>query len=234
MNFKLLTFLGLVVVFLGNFYPSLGKETNASRFRRGLPPLPPRFALRNKGSTASATVTSWPSSTPRPRFSARSGRIQVFAGNTSLGYVRNSTPINSINLGGVPKQDLRVETVSERAPFDIIVTNPNFLSPFYVGVLVSRNLDARELATMTLSNVDRARSNFRATGPGKSYVQSQIWSISSNTNELEARYLNPDGSKSSLFVAYDAHENELYFVGDIDFFNSASPASLVKLFLSED
>ncbi|KAJ7116025.1 hypothetical protein C8R44DRAFT_220288 [Mycena epipterygia] len=249
MNLKILTLLGLLC-FFADIIPSLGKETNASRLRRGLPPLPPRFLSRNKGATASMTVSSRPSSTPRPRSSVRSGRIQVFAANgSSLGYVRNSTPMhafiplpqsrlihlifrNGINLEADSAHDLRVEIAGE-APFDIIITNPNFPAPFYLGALSSRNLALHDLTTIVLSNVDQARG---AAASRKGFVQSSIWSINSS-KELEARYVNPDGTKSPLLIAFDAHENELHFVGDIDFYNSANPdfpASAVKFYLSED
>ncbi|KAJ7446687.1 hypothetical protein FB451DRAFT_785287 [Mycena latifolia] len=240
MNFKIFAFLALAF-FLAAVNPSLGKETNASRLRRGLPPLPPRSLFRNKGAigwTASATTSSRPSSTPRPRFSSRSGRIQVLASNgSSLGFVGNSTPVISINFGGDPGQDLRIQIVSESAPFNIIVTNPNFPTPFYLGALASSNLSLEKLTTVALSNVDRARSKSRATASEKGFVQSAIWSIDLNTQELKARYVNPDGTKSPLFVVYNAHYNELHFVGNVDSDNLANPGfpgSAVKLYLSED
>ncbi|KAJ7091391.1 hypothetical protein B0H15DRAFT_835912, partial [Mycena belliarum] len=119
MNVKTLAFLGFI--FLVGINPSLCKETNASRLRRGLPPLPPRSLFRNKdaaGAAASATASSRPSHTPSPprpyvpffqlkssskhslysrRFSRRSGRIQVIASNgSSFGFLGSSIPI--INL----------------------------------------------------------------------------------------------------------------------------------------
>ncbi|KAJ7708677.1 hypothetical protein B0H17DRAFT_361556 [Mycena rosella] len=222
MNLKILPFLGLV--FFLAIDPCLGKETNASRFRRGLPPLPPRFVSRSKGATASATISSRPSSTPRPHFSSRSdhsGRIQVFANNgSSLGYVRNSTPI-SINFGGDPEQELRIQTGFESAPFDI-------LKPLGASASSSGTLD--KLTTVALSSPDQA-SRLDTSGSGKGFIQSAIWSMDPNTQELKAQYVNPDGIKSALFVEYEAFKNELYFANDID---SAKHGLAVKLYLSED
>ncbi|KAJ7898432.1 hypothetical protein B0H13DRAFT_807343 [Mycena leptocephala] len=141
MYFKFLTFVGLVFL-LAEIYPALGKETNASRLKRGLPPLPPRFLKR---ATASGTTSARPSHSPRPQLYGRSSRIQVFAGNgSSLGYVRNSTPIISINIDADPGQDLRIQAVTSGEPFEIAVESNSLSAPMYSGAF-SSSLAPRDL-----------------------------------------------------------------------------------------
>ncbi|KAJ6610200.1 hypothetical protein B0H10DRAFT_436230 [Mycena sp. CBHHK59/15] len=149
MNVKILSFFACVCL-LAIIPSSLGKETNASRLRRGLPPLPPRFIVRDKRATASATISSSPSSTPRPRFS---GRIKVVAGNgTSLGYVRNSPGnSNSISpIGGVSlhaDQDLRVRLAYGRELFDV------------VAMVCLQRFEPKELRVQVINHVCRTRTS---------------------------------------------------------------------------
>lgn len=238
MNVKTLAFLGFI--FLVGINPSLCKETNASRLRRGLPPLPPRSLFRNKdaaGAAASATASSRPSHTPsppRPRFSRRSGRIQVIASNgSSFGFLGSSIPIASINLSGDPGQDLRVQTISESTPFNVIVMNPDFPSPSYLIASASSSLGLHRLTTIGSSDVDRAVFKFRATTFGTYFAQLATWAIDSHTQEFEVRYMSPDNSKSPLSAVYDTHDNELNFVENVNPVFDA-PTSTVKLYFFED
>ncbi|KAJ7765492.1 hypothetical protein DFH07DRAFT_367116 [Mycena maculata] len=229
MYFRIPLLLGLVL-FLADLNLALAtdKETNASRLRRGLGPLPPRFASRDKAATASASAR--PSHTPRPHSSSSSSRIQVFSGNSSsLGYVRNSAPIYGINPDG-GSGDLRVRSMAGGERFDLIITNPSPSStPSYLGAVTSGNLALRDLPKVALSNVDQVSD--------KAFVQSTIWSVNSSTKELEARYMDPDGTTSPLTVVFDAHENEIHFVGDVDVYNSDYadfPAMVIKLYLTDN
>jgi len=229
MYFNILTIFGLAFL-LADVYPSLGKETNASRLKRGLPPLPPRFILGNKRATAPATISARPSHTPRSQLSARSSRIQVFAGNgSSLGYAKNS-PITGINLDADPGQDLRIQTVTGE-PFDIFFESPNSLSaPLYSEVLASSTLPRSSFRES--SNVNRAR---RAAVSDKGLVRTAVWSIDSNTKELKAVYVDLNGAKSPM-LAFDALENKLHFAGDIDIYNSDNddfPVIPVRFYLSK-
>ncbi|KAF8216501.1 hypothetical protein K438DRAFT_1953434 [Mycena galopus ATCC 62051] len=216
---------------------ALDNETNGSRLKRGLPPLPPRFLARSKPVTgvksdlfhsfpiicpASPTISAKPSYT---QLSTRSTRIQVFAGNgSSLGYVKNSTPTLGINLDTDPGPDLRVQAVN-REPFGIAFENPNFLrAPLYSGALASNDLDFTES-----SNANQARAT-------KGLVRSAFWSIDSNTKELTALYVGSAGTKSPI-LAFDAVANTLHFVRNIDIYNAANddfPVIPVKFYLSED
>ncbi|KAJ7504344.1 hypothetical protein B0H11DRAFT_512547 [Mycena galericulata] len=233
MSFRIFMLLGLVL-FLANLNPTQGRETNASRMRRGLPPLPPRFALRDKRVTASATASARPSPTPRSQLS---GRIQVFAGNgSSLGYIKNSASIYGINPDG-GSGDLRVRAASGGEEFDMTIANPAPSELPYLGALASSNLALRDLPKVTLSNVDQAPSKSRTRSTDQAIGQSTIWSINPSTKELQARYMNPDGTKSPLSVVFDAADNELFFVGDVDAYNSAYvdfPVVAVELHLSEN
>ncbi|KAJ7247664.1 hypothetical protein B0H12DRAFT_1124968 [Mycena haematopus] len=215
--------LGLAFL-LANAYPSLGKETNASRLKRGLPPLPPRFLMRQNRATASATISAIPSYTQLS--ATRSSRIQVFAGNgSSFGYVKNSAPILGVNLDADSSQDLRVQGVTGE-PFSIYFESPKFLgAPLQPGALASRHL--RDFTKS--SNKERS-----GTVSHNDLVRTVVWSIDSKTRELRALYRT--GTKSPI-LAYDAVGNKLYFVGDIGIYNSANSDFLVipvRFYLSED
>ncbi|KAJ6518812.1 hypothetical protein C8R45DRAFT_1204140 [Mycena sanguinolenta] len=221
MYFRIFAVLGLALL-LANASPS-DKETNASRMKRGLPPLPPRLLMRNKAST---TISAMPwytqvSTTP-------SSRIQVFAANgSSLGYVKNSTPTLGVNLDADPRQDLRVRIVTGE-PFSITFESRKFLSaPLQPGAFSPNDLrDLRE----SLS----ANKEHRVPGPHKDLARSVVWFIDSKTKELTALF--SPGTKSPIF-GFDAVGNKLHFMGNVGIYNSAnedSPVIPVKLYLSED
>ncbi|KAJ7612524.1 hypothetical protein DFH06DRAFT_1147235 [Mycena polygramma] len=106
---RCIKFLGLVLLLAG-VPPSLGKETNASRLKRGLPPLPPRF-LSDKRATVPTTTSARPSRTPDP---------------------------NNLNLDAGSGQDLRIQAVAGGEPFDLMVQNSK--TPLYLGALAPHNL----------------------------------------------------------------------------------------------
>ncbi|KAJ7043632.1 hypothetical protein C8F04DRAFT_1251037 [Mycena alexandri] len=237
MSSKILTLLGLVLFVVG-INPVLGttKETNASRLKRGLSLLPPPF-LFNKRATATATASARPSHAPHPPSYGHSGRIHVFAGNgSSLGYVRDS-PVNSLNIVADSEQDLRVQSLTSGEPFDLRINGPTKKSPrtpLYLGVVAARNIPLHDLVKVPLSTVIQAR---HPTASDKGFIQSTIWAIDSNTKELKAQYMNPNGTKSPLLPAFDPHGNELHFVEDLAIYNSANsdfPSVAVKFYLSED
>ncbi|KAF7370597.1 hypothetical protein MSAN_00692300 [Mycena sanguinolenta] len=222
MYFRIFAVLGLAFL-LANGSPPPDKETNASRMKRGLPPLPPRFLGRNKAST---TISAMPWYT---QLSATSStRIQVFAGNgSSLGYVKNSTPILGVNLDDDPSQDLHVRIVTGE-PFSITFESRKFLrAPLEPGAFSPNDLrDLRESPN--------ANKEHRVTGSHKDLARSVVWSIDSNTKELTALYST--GTKSPVF-GFDEAGNKLYFMGNIGIYNSAnedSPVIPVKFYLSED
>ncbi|KAJ7281485.1 hypothetical protein C8J57DRAFT_1297773 [Mycena rebaudengoi] len=200
--------------FLAYINSSLAKrETNASRLSRGLPPLPPRFLSRD----VTATANPRPSTSPIPKYF--SGRIQVRTGNgKSLGYVRNAASnTNSVNTLG-RGEDLRVKFIFGREPFEIIATVQSKLPPtFYIGAQENNQL-AIFFSTPTSSKV----------------INSSLYPSIRATNKFPVHYLNPDGTKSSVVVAFNAHDNELFFVHDINAHNTRDlPALAVKLFLVE-
>ncbi|KAJ7890529.1 hypothetical protein B0H14DRAFT_2689671 [Mycena olivaceomarginata] len=238
MYFKFLAFFGLAFL-LSNVWPAVGKETNASRMKRGLPPLPPRFLARNKRPTPSATISApyKPLHTPRPQ--GRSSRIQVFAGNgSSLGYVNNSTPIFGINLDADRGHDLRVQPVTGKRTveqFSIHFERSNHLSaPLDSGTLASNKLLLRDLTELPNMNQDRAAVS------DKNFVRTAVWSIDSKAktnhlkkNELKALYVDPDDTESPIFV-FDAAGNKFHFLEDIDSINNDFPMIPVRFYLSED
>ncbi|KAJ7180663.1 hypothetical protein C8R46DRAFT_1070173 [Mycena filopes] len=230
MSSKILALLGFVLFFAG-FNPILGKETNASRLKRGLPPLPPASLFNKRPASAQ------PSYTPRPPWYNHPGRIHVFAGNgTALGYVGDS-PVNGLNTIADSGEDLHVQPLARGELFDLSISSSTPKSrktPLYLGVVTARNKPLRDLIKVSLSTVNQAR---RTTASEKGFIQSTIWSIDPSTKELKAQYLDPDGSKHPVLLAFDSHGNELHFVGDINLYNSVNrdfPSIVVRFYLSED
>ncbi|KAJ7623202.1 hypothetical protein FB45DRAFT_924878 [Roridomyces roridus] len=219
------------------------KETNASRLRRGLPPLPPRILKRQDGSSAS--VSSRPMQTPsvaRAVSSPLSGRIQVFAGNGSyLGYVQGRDSPSIYGIAG--SSSLRVRATLGGNSSNLLITKPTVSGPQYLGALTSSDLPLEQLPCGAecvpepdnfLPVPSKSRSG---TMNNRDFVQSAIWTIDLTTREIEPRYTNPDGTNLPLLTAFDAHENELFFVGDVEVYNSEHadfPVSAVKLYLSSD
>ncbi|KAJ6581488.1 hypothetical protein B0H19DRAFT_1251698 [Mycena capillaripes] len=141
---------------------------------------------------------------------------------TTVGF-RNSR----ISLDASSGRDLRV-SVSGRGPFELVIENADSRgAPLYLGASTSSNLDVQKI---NLSIVKKAH---RANG-----IQSTtIWSIDAETKELKARYVDPDGNKSLLNLAFDSRRDEILLVGDLDSYNSVSDdhsAIPVRLYLSND
>jgi len=128
----------------------------------------------------------------------------------------------------------------QKTPTNLLVTNAAFPAPHYVGAagnVYHRNIGPGLPNTVAFTNVDSTPPGSKpvasTTRPGD-YVESAIWYIKPDTLELTARYVNPDGSRPSVVIAYDIRENSIFFVGDIAAYNknNDTPASPVRLFLT--
>ncbi|KAJ7155371.1 hypothetical protein C8R43DRAFT_949648 [Mycena crocata] len=78
---------------------------------------------------------------------------------------------------------------------------------------------------VSFSNVVHPVNPNYGAASGKDFV---TWSLNPSTKELQAQYVKLDGSKSRLFLALDADENELYFVRTTD------SSQMINLYLCED
>jgi hypothetical protein len=222
-------------------------ESNAQRLARGLPPLKPRF-----GRNLPGVIQIW---YPTPVFGAKrsepSGNLQKTCnghievrnsdGNT-LGFVKDASgDIGGVNLTPDSNQDLQVTFEADSTgPFNIKATNPGFPDPPYVGTLsqISPNnfIATGSGNSASLTHVGSTAPNTSGSVVGDQYAQSAIWSYNSNTQELTAQYINPDGSKPPTIFAFNSKDNTLFVVGDLNAWNSQhsdTPASAVLLYFSE-
>ncbi|KAF8229509.1 hypothetical protein L208DRAFT_1401950 [Tricholoma matsutake] len=227
------------------------QETNAQRMARGLNPLPPKFG-RTLPGVVTARVTAraptrswaakrgWPSAVPPMQ---RSGRIEVRnpQNGLSLGIVKNTNgtnPISGLNALG-PEQDLLVSftaSPSGAGPFDIVAVNAAFAAPLFVGAFVANGVGNIGRDVITFSNVQQTPPNsppVKSASGDNTMAESALWSFNPSTKELQAQYVNPDGSKPDTVIAYSIRQNVLFFIGDLKAYNTNNdtPASAVKFYL---
>ncbi|PFH51772.1 hypothetical protein AMATHDRAFT_58239 [Amanita thiersii Skay4041] len=221
-------------------------ETNGERMARGLPPARPKFGryvpgvVTREGPTAvSGAKYARTSPTPPTPFK---GRLQVRTNEGHvLGNVRNwagPASISGINFLG-PDQDSIVEVLTtnpQKEPINIVVKNPAFDPPFFVGASANPSNSHIGLGLrnpLAFTNVDSTPPNSPPVPRGDRLVESAIWSFDHKTLELKAQWVNPDHSKPPTILAYDIRNNVLFFTGDIDAYNrdNSFPASAVHMFL---
>ncbi|KAH7909553.1 hypothetical protein BJ138DRAFT_1155001 [Hygrophoropsis aurantiaca] len=229
-------------------------STNAERFARGLPPLPPKFGRSHPGQARNPSsafvpdrvnivVSPSPSSKPHINqlFYKYAGRIKVVSyDGEPLGYLRNwqTGSVSGVNAGGVDTE-LHVTFKSVRSEdhlFNIYATNPNFPAPYYIGTSTTATLGPGLQSSVAFANVDQTPPKSPPVTVGNFSYESAIWSFDHKTNEITAHYVNPDGSTPKTTIAYNIWDNTIFFVGDIDAFNNATSdpdylASPVTFFL---
>ncbi|RDB20819.1 hypothetical protein Hypma_012022 [Hypsizygus marmoreus] len=225
------------------------QETNAQRMARGLPPSPPKFGRNVPGRIQVRQPTPvWAAKrhgvSPLPPVSY-AGRIEVrYKDGRARGFVRNSN--SSWTIGGVndlgAEQDLHVSLTaphSGKGPFDILATNPSFPEPFYVGAAGTNfisSLDLTSRNTIAFTNVQQTPGGsvpVSSTFKDNLLVESAIWSINPDTKEITGQWINPDKSSPATVIAYDIRANKIFFVGNIDAYNTNNdtPADTIKLFI---
>jgi hypothetical protein len=213
-------------------------ETNADRLARGLPPAPPvKFRRFLPGKRTGTTGAPPPTVSPGPHEKFE-GRIEVRNLDGSvLGNVRND---NAGSIGGVNflGKDLDLHCDLEKkgqGPFDLEATNALFPPPHFVGADGSFPLGPNLPNIAKLAPVKQSAPGVGPTAtPQGITAQSAIWTIDSQSRELTAHYVNPDGSTPATTIAYDIRSNVLFFTGDLNLWNTNNnntPASAVKFFL---
>ncbi|KAH9074979.1 hypothetical protein EDB83DRAFT_2312445 [Lactarius deliciosus] len=176
------------------------RETNADRFARGLPPMPP-----TRRSTAKRQQNS-----PVPR----SGRIQVRdPGNGNPhGYIKNgrSGP-GGVNHNDHP-DDSDLSVIFDPAEKTIYCLGSHFSEDGpYLGALDhSEFLGGHSTASVIITNVNI----------GISTAQAGIWTIDRVTGILTAIWRNHDGTIATVSCVYHPGSNVLALVGDPDDFIS--------------
>jgi hypothetical protein len=182
------------------------RETNADRFARGLPPLPPtRRATAKRQQNSQPAVPS-------------TGRIQVRDHNgngKSLGYVQNgpSGP-HGVNLGTDPDySDLYVifNPVEHRISCQYSDFDGNGGS-YFGAPATSEVLSVASTVYVLLTNVDI----------GNEADEADIWSIDP-AGQLTAVWENADSSTVPVSFAYNDYTNALALVGDIVGFTNDNP-----------
>ncbi|KAH9169448.1 hypothetical protein EDB89DRAFT_1472168 [Lactarius sanguifluus] len=177
-------------------------ETNAQRFARGLPPLPPvrrsptESAMRRQVSPPPVSTT---------------GRLEVRQADSGavLGYVANDPsrgPVG-LNLNTDPNPaytDLDVKFSDS----ELLSQNPAFKTPYYIGGSGKEALSPQNTNTIKFINVH----------PGP---YAAIWSLETTSGALSATWTNPDGTKVKPTLIYDAGSNVLSF--------TANPLALYNL-----
>jgi len=188
------------------------RETNADRFARGLPPLPP-----TRRETAKRQQNSQQPSAPT------TGRIQVRdnGSGSPLGYVQNgqSGPHGiDINPGFT---DLYVTFNSVQNT--IFFQDQQFIGGSFFGALDPGNIiNAASTLALPLTNVYL----------GNVIEEADIWWIDQTTGELTAYWTNPDSTTSLVYFAYNAAADSLVLVGDVvDFINEYAGWVQVLLFI---
>jgi hypothetical protein len=211
--FALVALFGIVVPSSASTLSHLKRETNADRFARGLPPLPP-----TRRATAKRQQNSQPSV-------PTTGRIQVRDLNGySHGYVQNgpSGP-NGINLGDNPDySDLNV--IFNPVEQSIFCLDSDFdgVGGSYFGVpTTTQILSADSPDYVLLTNV----------AMGNVADEADIWSINP-AGQLGAVWVNIDASTVVVSFAYKAATNTLAIVVGIASFIDENPGwNQVNLFI---
>lgn len=210
------------------------RETNADRLARGLSPLQPQSLRRGPSGTTSAKRSSV---SPRPPVTV-CGRLQVRSRltGTSNGFVKNwsgGAPISGINFLSGFQPDLEVSITyspSSLTRLNMLVTNPQFPAPFYVGASSGNGI----LTPGVRSGLGFTNVQQTPPGPPTNNVGSAIWSFNPSSRKLQAFWVNPDSTVVEAVLAYEIRANALFFVSDINAWNAGAtfPASAVDLFLT--
>ncbi|KAG1860706.1 hypothetical protein DFJ58DRAFT_778581 [Suillus subalutaceus] len=201
--------------------------TNAQRLARGLPILPPKFGRSLPGYARSPTVAGVkdpsPSSAPPQTIT---GRILVKSHNgKSLGHLHNmASGINGVNFGA-SSADLHVSFTTSRSGkglIDIQAVDAAFHGPHYIGTTSSHTLATGSSTAVDFGNAIRTPVHSPPVPAGQHNAdESAIWTFDPRTHELKVQYVNPDGQTAKTIIAYNIHDNTIFFVGDIGAYNAA-------------
>ncbi|KAH9043985.1 hypothetical protein EDB84DRAFT_1471209 [Lactarius hengduanensis] len=182
----------------------LGKrETNAHRFARGLPPLPP--VRRSPTESAMRRQVS------PPPISSTTGRLEVRRADSGavLGHVANDPNRGPVGLNLYTEGDPAYTDLDVKfSDSDLLSLDPAFDTPYYIGGFGTHPLSPKNTNTIQFINVN--------AGP-----DAAIWSLDTTSGALNATWTNPDGTQVKPTLIYDAGSNVLSF--------TANPLALYNL-----
>jgi len=183
------------------------RETNAERFRRGAPPLPP---VRRAGANPPA-----PSSVP-PQTVSGFLVIRDSTGLHNLGFMQNAA--SRFGLIGVSPlnspESARLQATFSGSAHTVVATNALFPAPFFLGSTFPYANDpgAAPPEEILFTNVDDI--------PG-----AHVWSFDPNTKELTIALPKPNGGSVPALFFWDVLQDALELVTDVPTFLAATFAS---------
>jgi len=193
------------------------RETNAERFVRGMPPLPPRFGTR----TLTAQRRKPSHSVEQPDSETWSGRIEVRAADDDsvIGYVVKAPDGGALELDNPDypgHKDLHVEYSDS----SLKITDDGFDGSPYIGGDGHDILKHGSSATISCANVPSGQS-------------ATIWDFDVDTQELYIlSWTNEDGSSVQPDIVYHRDQNRLVFAGDADELpDSEDPSKVLRVTL---
>ncbi|KAI0249655.1 hypothetical protein BJV78DRAFT_1225141 [Lactifluus subvellereus] len=194
--------LSLLFLCVSAFPSVLARETNADRFRRGYPPLPP-----TRRGTAKRTS---PSSRP-PQTSCGVIEVRDQSGVHRLGFVGNiPDPLKLFGVvdPGTPQSQHLQATFSGSA-HTLVATNAAFPAPFFLGSDFPFAEEPSEPppGEVIFTNIP--------SSPG-----AEVWSFNSMTKELTVALPNLTGGTVPTVFWWDTFENVLAFVTDVPTFSN--------------
>jgi hypothetical protein len=180
------------------------RETNADRFRRGAPPLPPtRRDSANRPDPSSKPPTT------------ASGYIVVRdqSGLHNLGYMENFAtrgPLIGVSPLDSPTSARLQGTYSDSA-HTLVATNALFPAPFFLGSQYpySNDPSASPPEEILFTNVPES--------PG-----AEVWSYNTDSKELTIALPKPNGGSVQAVFAWDTLQNALELVTDVPTYLAAA------------
>jgi len=213
--------------------------TNAERLARGLSPNPPS---KRRGGIAARTQ---PSATPKITLK---GVIQVFSGDTSLGYVAPDpnywTPLLTPDINSALSISFQLAAGATSAS-DVAFTQLNDNRGTFFGPVVGRDSTSSNIAPGSFNYLyldpiaapgtapgatPQSVPSFFATSSGlDKQAESSVWAVDLITGAITAQWINTDSSTPAtvLFV----QSNHLYAGGDAGAFHSRFPAPVLVVSL---
>jgi hypothetical protein len=184
----------------------LGRDTNAERFSRGLPPLPP---VRR----GSATETAEKSTTSDTR--SFKGKIKVTSvlDHNTIGFLQLSGTQDRYIVGSASTADQFSATLFKHgvtASVDFTDTDAPASHPFLAGLirpgdeLSPSNLNAAVVggAPVKTAAGSTPQSGGAVSIPGAQY-ETAIWDFSPSPPTLTASWVNHDGSQPTVWIVWD-------------------------------
>lgn len=190
-------------------------ETNAQRFARGLPPLPPRVRGTRTG-TAKRTV---PSDTPSVA-SVLGGKIVVRSSSGEVGVLQYSSSHGQYIPG----------SGSSGASFTFAGKSfQDDSTDYYLAGLIDPQTSL-EPDNGNFAILGGAKPDGTSTISGKDY-QSTIWSVDASTGKVTASWVNQDGSSlPEVSIAWDPVSSDIYLTDDFDGSKSKYPEAQLVTF----